>query len=137
MRKDVRLFQKLLLLLYLGVIIYLCFGRFDNLPSVSRTILGIPTDKLVHFAMFFPLTLLLYWSFNWNTDKPWKSMLLCIVLLLLGLSIGALTELGQGLTNYRSRDNMDFVADMISVSISSFLVFIFELIKHYRQCRKE
>ena len=93
MRKDVRLFQKLLLLLYLGVIIYLCFGRFDNLPSVSRTILGIPTDKLVHFAMFFPLTLLIYWSFNWNTDKPWKSMLLCIVLLLLGLSIGALTEL--------------------------------------------
>ena len=137
MRKDKRLLQKLLLLLYLGALIYLCFGRFDNLPSVSRTILGIPTDKLVHFAMFFPLSILIYWSFNWKTDKPWKSILLCLGLLLLGLCIGVLTELGQGLTNYRSRDNMDFLADMISVSISSFLVFILELIKHHRQCRQE
>ena len=48
-----RIAIRLLFILYIAGVLYLCFGHFDNTPSVPLTLWGIPTDKVVHFAMFF------------------------------------------------------------------------------------
>lgn len=127
--KKRRIIQKLVLLLYLAAVCWLCFGRFDSLPQISRTIFGIPTDKLVHFAMFFPLPILIYWAFNWKTGKVWKSLLLVASLICLGIMVSMGTELIQGLSTYRSRDILDMAADSISVCISSLIVLLIELYK--------
>lgn len=133
--KENRIYQKLILLLYIAAVIYLCFGKFESLPNVSRSFFGIPTDKIVHFIMFFPMTILIYWAFDWKTDKLSKSLILTIGLLLFGLLMGTATEFGQGLTNYRSKDPLDFKADMLAVSISAFIVFIIDMIKNLRKCK--
>ena len=36
---------RILFLLYLAGLLLLCFGKFDSVPSVPRSLLGIPTDK--------------------------------------------------------------------------------------------
>ena len=45
---------RILFFLYIAAVLYLCFGRFDNAPSIELNLWGIPTDKIVHFLMFFP-----------------------------------------------------------------------------------
>lgn len=134
--KEKRIIQKLIFLIYLGLVAYLCFGHFDSLPNVSRSYFGIPTDKIVHFLMFLPLPLLLYWSFNWKTDKVYKTVLLTLALLIVGLCASAATEYGQGLTNYRSKDLLDFKADMIAVNISACCVFVIDMVKNIRKAKK-
>ena len=43
-----------LFLIYLAAVAYCCFGSFDGIQQVSPSLLGIPTDKIIHFIMFFP-----------------------------------------------------------------------------------
>lgn len=130
--KTHRIIQKVILLLYLAVVAYLCFGKFEQMPQVNDTFLGIPTDKVVHFAMFFPLPIGLYWAFDWKTGKVWKSLLLVAFLICVGLLTSMGTELVQGLTAYRSKDVLDFAADSISVFASSLVVLAVELYKDFR-----
>lgn len=134
--KNHRIIQKLVLLLYFAAVAYLCFGKFNSLPNIGYTIFGFPTDKVVHFAMFFPLPILLYWAFNWKTGKVWKSLLLVAFLIGIGLLTSMSTELIQGLTTYRSKDIMDFAADSISVCISAVIVLIIELFKDFKRSSK-
>ena len=49
---KIRKLYVVLLILYLGAVAWLCFGSFDNAPSIKESFLGIPTDKLIHFSMF-------------------------------------------------------------------------------------
>lgn len=130
--KEHKIIQKFLLLLYIAAVAYLCFGKFEDLPQVSKTLFGIPTDKLVHFAMFFPFPILMYWAFDWKTDRVWKSFLLSAFFVGLGLLISLGTELVQGLTTYRSKDILDFAADSMSVGLSSVFVLIVDIIKNLK-----
>lgn len=130
--KDHRIIQKLLLLLYLAVVAWLCFGRFEALPQVSRTLFGIPTDKVVHFVMFFPLPILLYLAFNWKTGSIFKSLLLVAGLVCIGILTSIGTELIQGITTYRSKDLLDFAADTVSVCCSALIVLLIELYKYFK-----
>ena len=53
---------KIVMLLYVVAVAYLCFANFHKLPEVPKTFLGIPMDKIVHFCMFFPFPILAEWS---------------------------------------------------------------------------
>lgn len=44
-----------LLVVYLGMVGWCCFGHFSDLPDIGQdNLFGIPMDKMVHFLMFFP-----------------------------------------------------------------------------------
>lgn len=129
---TLNLIFRILLVLYLGTVAYLCFGHFDNLPSVKNSFLGIPTDKLVHFCMFFPFPVIFFLAYDNLTKKPWQSAAFAVGTFLLGCLIAAGTEIGQGLlTTYRSQDPKDFMADTLALAIAAVTVLIIDLRKQF------
>lgn len=131
--KKHRILQKLVFLIYLAAVAYLCLGHFTSIPSVPRSIWGIPIDKVAHFVMFFPFPVLFYWAFKWPGSKWWHSLLLTVGILLVGALIAYSTELLQGLTTYRTKDVMDFHADFKALCISSAIVFVIDLVKNLKK----
>ena len=108
--------------LYLVAIAVLCFGKFSDLPSVTNTILGIPTDKVVHFAMFFPFPILAFLAYDKFTGSVKSVVIFSLVTFLAGCLIAAGTEIGQAyLTEYRSGDPADFLADFVALFCGSLI----------------
>ena len=118
-----------LMVFYLGALAFLCFGHFDSLPEVSTDFFGIPTDKIVHFCMFFPFPILAYATFVHKTKGRWVSVFQIIGIYIAGCILGILTELGQGLTDYRSCDINDFRADALGMALSSIIIIIIDTIR--------
>ena len=128
------IFARILFVVYLLAIAWLCFWRFDSLPDVPRFFLGIPMDKIVHFTMFFPFPILAYFAFDRFTEKWWVSLLFTLGTFLTGALIAAGTEVGQArLTTYRSGDPKDYLADLLALGISSVLVLVADIWKQ-RKC---
>ena len=124
---------RLVFVAYIGLILFLCFGHFDHLPQVNKSFLGIPTDKIVHFCMFFPFVTLSYYATGKLYKSPWASILLILALFILGCVLAAATEIGQGYTSYRSADPMDFKADSISLVAGSIITWFIDI---YRRLKK-
>ena len=121
---------RILLVLYLIVLVWLCFGQFDSMPDVKRYYWGIPTDKIVHFLMFLPFPILAYFAFDRYAEKFWPAVLWTAVAFLAGILLAAGTEVGQAcLTSDRSGDPNDFRADLIALGVSTLIVFILDLRK--------
>lgn len=123
---------KILLILYLATVAWLCFGHFDNVSDVPKAFWGIPTDKIVHFLMFFPFPVLCFLAFDRFTTKWWHSLLFAGAVFFTGCLIAGGTELGQMQTGYRSGDIADFCADALALGLSSLLVFIVDIRKQHR-----
>ena len=123
---------KILLILHLATVAWLCFGHFDNVSDVPKAFWGIPTDKIVHFLMFFPFPVLCYLAFDRFTTKWWHSLLFAGGVFLTGCLIAAATEIGQGQTSYRSGDITDFCADGLALLLSSLAVLVIDLWKQRR-----
>ena len=133
MSKGQKIAFRILFFLYLAGILFLCFWRFDHLPSAPSAFLGIPTDKLVHGLMFLPFPILAFLAFDQYTDSVKKTLAFVAVTLAVGLLLAGLTEWGQAvLTNYRSGDPLDFLADSIGLLISAGIVTFWDLRKQKR-----
>ena len=124
-----RILARIVLIFYLGLIAFACFGHFDKLPEMNPYFLGIPKDKVVHFLMFFPLPFLMWLALDKYTTKAWHSLLFVIGSFLVGSLSAAATEVGQYYTGYRSADALDFFADTLAMAICSLLVFILDIAK--------
>ncbi len=118
---------RILFILYLAAIAFLCFMHVDKLPEVQRTIFGIPTDKLAHFLMFLPFPILAYLAYDHLTNKVWSAVLFAVCTLTIGLLIAYGTEYVQGKLPYRTMDMADFKADAIAIAISTVGVFIIDV----------
>jgi len=116
----------LIFLAYLGLVAYACFGHFENVPDITKTFLGIPMDKLVHFIMFFPFPILCY-MLTGRFGSNWKAVLGMVVIFLIGCLLASGTELVQSKLAYRGAEVADFRADCISLAISSLIVFILDV----------
>lgn len=124
---------RLLFFVYLAAVLFLCFGRFDSTPSVPKSLLGIPTDKIVHFGMFLPFPVLAYLAFDKYTENVCSTLLFTGITFLTGVLLAMGTEWGQArLTSYRSGDPKDFMADLIALAVSSLLV-VFLDIRHQKK----
>ena len=77
----------ILLLVYLGLVTWLCFGHFDGLPKVQKDFFGIPVDKVVHFLMFLPFPFLSFKTFDYLAKKPWQAVLASLVIFAVGCAI--------------------------------------------------
>lgn len=128
--KGRRLVARILFFLYLAAVLVLCFGQFKDVPSVPWTLLGIPSDKLVHFCMFFPFPILAFLAFDKYTHTPRSTFLFSGITFLVGVALAFGTEWGQAhLTTYRSGDPLDLVADVSALFISTLIVIIWDLRK--------
>ncbi len=124
-----RIFQ-LGFIVYLLAVLYLCFGKFENTPDIPWSFLGIPSDKLVHFCMFFPYPILAFLAFDRFTDTPKSTFLFSGITWVLGLLLAVATEWGQAhLTDYRSGDPWDLLADVLAITLSTILVIFWDLSK--------
>lgn len=127
-----RIFQ-LGFIVYLLAVLYLCFGKFENTPDIPWSFLGIPSDKLVHFCMFFPYPILAFLAFDRFTDTPKSTFLFSGITWVLGLLLAVATEWGQAhLTDYRSGDPWDLLADVLAITLSTILVIFWDLSKQKR-----
>lgn len=125
-----KLITRILFFLYLAAVLFLCFGRFENTPDVPWNFLGIPSDKLVHFCMFFPFPILAFLAFDKYTQTPRATFLYSGLTWVLGMLLALGTEWGQAhLTTWRSGDPMDLLADGLSITISTLIVIIWDLSK--------
>lgn len=125
-----KLITRILFFLYLAAVLFLCFGRFENTPDVPWSFLGIPSDKLVHFCMFFPFPILAFLAFDKYTGTPRATFLYSGLTWVLGMLLALGTEWGQAhLTTWRSGDPMDLLADGLSITISTLIVIIWDLSK--------
>ena len=125
-----KLITRILFFLYLATVLFLCFGRFENTPDVPWSFLGIPSDKLVHFCMFFPFPILAFLAFDKYTETPRTTFLYSGLTWVLGMLLALGTEWGQAhLTTWRSGDPMDLLADGLSITISTLIVIIWDLSK--------
>ncbi len=119
--------SRILFVLYLAAIAFLCFMRVDKLPEIQHEIFGLPADKIAHFLMFLPFPILAFLAYDHVTDKPWRCVLFAVLNFLCGAAIAFFTEYVQGLLPYRSRDAADFKADLIAIGISTFVVFLIDI----------
>lgn len=125
-----RLIARILFFLYLAAVLVLCFGQFKDAPSIPWTLLGIPSDKLVHFCMFFPFPILAFLAFDKYTETPRSTFLFSGITFLVGVALAFGTEWGQAhLTTYRSGDPLDWLADISALFISTLIVIIWDLLK--------
>ena len=116
------LIYPVLMALYFIAVGFLCFGHFDSIDMASGMFLGIPTDKIVHFSMFFPFPLLAYATFGRKIKGNFRTILSIVLIFAAGCILAIGTELGQGLTDYRSCDINDFRADAIGMAVSSIIL---------------
>ena len=121
---------RLLFLLYLGAVAWLCFGRFDSLTEAPRFLGNIPMDKVVHFLMFLPFPVLAFLSFGKKTEKLRQSLLHILSAFAAGSLFAAGTEAVQGwLLPYRTGDPADLLADFLALGTGSLLILVIDLWK--------
>ena len=89
-------------------------------------------DKVAHCMMFFGLSSLILWEYK-KRHASENLRLLLPVAIAAPLAYGALIEVLQGLlTDYRSADLFDFLADALGVLLAWPLTRFF-LKKYYRE----
>ena len=120
---------RIAMILYVIAVAWLCFANFSKLPDVPRTFLGIPTDKVVHFCMFFPFPILAFLAYDPYTTTPWQALAALVSICAIGGIFAGCTELIQEQLAYRSKDINDFGADCLAIGLSGLLVFTIDVLK--------
>lgn len=130
MTKKQSLIFRIIFFVYIAAVLFLCFGKFDSSPSVPLSILGIPSDKIVHFCMFLPFPILGFLAYDRYTESAGQTLLFVGITLVAGLLLALFTELGQAhFTSYRSGDKCDFAADAIALLAGSIAVAVINVRK--------
>lgn len=133
MTRGQKIAFRIIFFLYVAGVLIMCFGRFENAPSVEFSLFGIPTDKLVHFMMFFPFPILAFLAFDQFTETVKSTLLFTGATFIVGLLLAVGTEWGQAcLTEYRSGEPLDFLADSLALLLSSILVAVVDIRKQRR-----
>lgn len=119
---------KLVLLIYVIGIAFLCFSHLDDFSHVPKVLWGLETDKIVHFAMFFPLPFIAFFAFDHSKEKRWERVLSVIYIASLACIFAGLTEIVQGALPYRSEDPRDFATDCLAIVLACVIVLIISLL---------
>lgn len=115
------------LLVYFISVAYLCFMKTDGLPMMRPYLFGIPTDKLVHFAMFFPYPVFGYAAFQPYGKKRSAHLIVLLAVFAVGAGLAIATEHLQGRLEYRSYDMKDYLADMLGMASATIMIAVYAL----------
>ena len=130
MTRKQLILARIVFTVYILAVLVLCFGKFESTEDVPMDLWGIPTDKVVHFLMFFPFPLLAYLAFDRYKGRRGPSLPWVAAAFACGCAFAAGTELVQTRLSYRTGDPADFQADFLALLVSSLIVFIVILFKH-------
>lgn len=120
---------RLVLLLYIATVAYLCFTNLDKVQDAPKSIFGIPTDKIVHFAMFFPLPILATFAMDRKMLKVGEAVAFFFTACSLSCIFAGLTEIIQGMLPCRSEDIADFATDCAAICLSGVGILIYDIIQ--------
>lgn len=127
---------RLLTVIYVIGVAYLCFAHFDQIKDAPKTLLGMEADKVVHFCMFFPFPILAFLAYDRLTDSVLKAFAAILVIISIGGIFAGITEIVQGAMPYRTEDIRDFYADLYGLGTSSVMVFIADVAGVFRDRKK-
>ncbi len=134
MTRRQRILARIVFVLYIVTVAWLCFGKFSSVPDVPKSFWGIPMDKVIHFLMFFPFPLLAFLAFDQFTNRFLPSLLWTLASFLTGSLFAAFTEYVQAkYLPYRMGDFADFRADLAALGACSLLVLILVLLRKQNQ----
>ena len=134
MKKKVIL-TRILFLLYLAAVIWICVYHFRDLSRFPHSIWGLHTDKLVHFALFFPFPIFAYLSYDKTRYNTGSSILFILATFILGFIVAGATEYVQRFLPYRTADETDMRADLIAIGAGCLLVLIADLRNNARHSK--
>lgn len=120
---------KFLTVIYVAAVVYLCVANFGKMPDIDKFIFGIPTDKIVHFCMFFPFPILCFFSYGSKYKSAIQAIGALLVICSFGCIFAGLTEIIQGSLPYRSEDIRDFAVDCLAICLSTVIVLVLTLSK--------
>ena len=130
MTRSQKIAFQVIFFLYVAAVLFLCFVRFEQTPAIEWSLWGIPSDKVVHFCMFLPFPILAFLAFDRYTDSVRSTLLFSGITLLVGFLLAWGTEWGQAhLTDYRSGDPLDLLADGTALVLSTLLVIFLDIRK--------
>lgn len=116
-------FSCLVFVLYFLTVLYLCFGRISVDEELPQYLWGIPIDKCAHFGMFLPFPI--FCTLAFSRKKPWRMLSFSLIA---GITLATSIELLQSfLTDYRTTDIWDLVANMAAIAAGGLLTAIFLL----------
>ena len=118
-----------ILFIYICSVAYLCFMKPDEMPTIDPFLWGIPIDKLAHFAMFFPYPFLAYAAFQPHDKRRYIHFIVLLIVVIVGAGLAVGTEQIQGMLEYRSYDIADYMADMIGMGSSAFIIALYVLFR--------
>lgn len=118
-----------ILFIYICSVAYLCFMKPDEIPTIDPFLWGIPIDKLAHFAMFFPYPFLAYAAFQPHGKRRYIHFIVLLIVVIVGAGLAVGTEQIQGMLEYRSYDIADYMADMIGMGSSAFIIALYVLFR--------
>ena len=96
---------------YVIIVAALCFEPVPGDISLPSTFLGLPFDKVVHFLMFLPFTIIGTCAFR--RRNYWRTLVWMTVL---GVIVATSFELLQSvLTDYRTTDPWDLVSNLLAM----------------------
>ena len=146
MKVPRKLFWRILLVVYLAAVAYVCFAGQGSLPKFTDWPFSIPADKCVHFVLFLPWPILACLSFieispratlgrndrsvvisspssviSSEVEKSPRSIVILLIITLIGMALAGTTEWIQGLLPYRSKDVWDFIADCLGLLAGALL----------------
>lgn len=111
--------------LYILAVGVLCFLKPDDLPQVERTFFGIPLDKVAHFLMFTPFTILSGLAFVQKDTGLGKGLAVIAILFIVGAGLAYATEVIQAHTGYRAYEMTDFFADLTGLTFGTVIAVLY------------
>lgn len=118
-------FSLLVFIIYLLSVLYLCFGHISVDEELPKYLWGIPIDKCAHFGMFLPFPI--FCTLAFSRKKPWRMLSFSLIA---GITLASSIELLQSfLTDYRTTDIWDLVANMAAIAAGGLLTAIFFLVR--------
>ena len=121
---------RILTFIYVVVVGVLCFANFRSIPIAPGKFLGIDADKVVHFFMFFPFPILMYFSLPMEKKRLGPVLGIIVLIFAVGCLLAGCTEYVQGKLPYRTMDINDFKADMLGMLLASLITFLIRLFTH-------
>lgn len=121
------IFHRILFVLYIAAIVWLCVHNFNSLSKFPTMIAGIHTDKIIHFCMFFPFPVFSYISYERKKKSIGGTLLFVGATLVLGFILAVGTEIAQSFLPYRTADYKDLVADSAGLLVGSAIVLVRDL----------
>ena len=134
MNKRLKILFQIAFGVYVVAVLMLCFGHFDNTPSLPTTFLGIPTDKVAHFCMFLPFPILAFLAFDKYTETPKSTLLFSSLTFVAGVLLALGTEWGQThLTSYRTGEPWDLAADLLALLLGTLVIIYWDIRKQRKK----